>query len=432
VGRAKILGNDVSAHNTSCAFGFHIPAFNVPTLVGGLGIPISEGLHNGWAGIMVDADRGHGRVTIAGNRVHDAECGDGIDVRVSGTGALRASIAANRIDDLRQGDRLESVLAVGLQTREHGRLVAELDRNRQSGLGNDEDLGIGPSGADSEGIFLNPTGPSRMRVVVSRNTYTHTSGRGGFSANGLEFVSMGDGPDASVVVRDSTFSGTPGDIVEQLALGTNARLQMRLIRVTAARSTGFAGTGHGDTVLIPGNNGDCVIAASGGAGNGVELQVRDSTLTNCANNGLTLGSDVANGRGPTAELTLDVSDSVITGNRGGNLRIGNLTALERLSVKVERTDLSDSRGLASTPANLTVEELGTTDEATIDLGGGPLGSLGGICLEGGLLAAAVVGYDVHAQRAWWGVPGGPSPGRVVALGGNLDAANPLDAAPAVC
>jgi hypothetical protein len=432
VPRVRIVGNDILGHNTSCTRGFHIPPFNVPTTVPGVGIPISEGLHNGWAGIMVDATRRGGQVTIVRNRVHDAECGDGIDVRVSGAAWARARIARNDVRELRQGEDFESILAIGLQTRDRGRLAARLNRNRQAALGNDEDIGVGPTGADSEGVFINPAGPSRMRVAVSRNRYTHTPGRGGFSANGLEFVSMGDGPRALVKVRNSRFSGTPGDVIEQLALGTNARLRMRLDEVVATRSTGFAGSGIGDTVLIPGNNGDCVIAASGGAGNVVDLRVRRSELTNCANNGLTFGSAVANGSGATAELLLDVSETRITGNRGGNLRIGNLTALERLAVKVERTNLSDSQGISSTPANLTVENLGATRRSAIDLGGGPLGSRGDVCLGGGLLAALLVRYDVHAQNAWWGRPGGPGLGRVVAIGGALDASRPRGTPPAGC
>jgi hypothetical protein len=68
----------------------------------------------------------------------------------------------------------------------------------------------------------------------------------------------------------------------------------------------------------------------------------------------------------------------------------------------------------------------------IDLGGGPLGSTGGVCLDGGLLSAAIVGYDVHAERAWWGTPAGPAPGRVLALGGALNASEPLQGPPASC
>lgn len=424
--------NTVSGHNTSCTPGFHIPPFEVPTTIPGVGIPISDGLHNGWAGIMVDASRGVSDIVIQRNTVHDADCGDGIDVRIYGTASAKARISGNDVRELRQGDDFESVLAIGLQTRDRGRLQAWVDGNRQSGLGNDEDLGFGPAGADSEGLFFNPTGPSTMQVSVTRNTYRHTPGRGGFSANGMEFVSMGDGSRAQVRIADSTFSGTPGDVLEQLALGTNAHLSMRLDRVVATGSTGFAGSGFGDTILIPGNNADCLISASGGAGNIVELRVRDTKLTDCANNGLTFGSAPVNGEGPTKALRLDLADSTITGNHDGNLRIGNLDGLEQLQVRVARTNLADSRGAGSTVANLAVQELGTTGSSAIDLGGGAFGSPGGNCLGGGALAAAVVGYDVFARRNWWGQHGGPGPGRAVTVGGSLDDSGALAVAPSRC
>jgi hypothetical protein len=427
VGRVRVVGNDVSHHNASCAPGFLIPPFNVPTTVPGAGVPISDGLQNGWAGIMVDADRGRSRVSIRGNTVHDADCGDGIDIRASGTARVRATIAGNAVSELRQGDALESVLAIGLQTREHARMTAAIDRNRESGLGNDGDF-AGPEGADSEGVFLNPADGSSLRATVTRNRYTHTPGRGGFSANGLEFVSMGRGARAEVTVRDSSFAGTPGDVLEQLALGTDAQLRLTLDGVVARDSTGFAGTGEGNTVLIPGNNGDCLVAASGGAGNVVHTTIRDTTLTGCANNGLTFGSAVANGDGPTKELVLDLAESRITGNRGNNLRVGNVSALDRLRVRVAGTDLGDAHGTGSlTPANASFEDIGSTADAVIDLGGGALGSTGGNCLDGGSLAAALVRYDVTAKRNWWG-----GPPRTTAAGGTLDADPALTEAPPRC
>jgi hypothetical protein len=427
VTRVRILGNDVSHHNASCAPGFLIPPFKVPTTAPGVGVPISDGLQNGWAGIMVDADRGTSRVTVRGNRVHDADCGDGIDVRASGTARVRASIARNTVAELRQGDALESVLAIGLQTREHARMTASVAGNRQSGLGNDGDF-AGPEGADSEGVFLNPADGSTLHATVARNRYTHTPGRGGFSANGLEFVSMGRGARGDVTVRDSSFEGTPGDVLEQLALGTAADLRLTLAGVVAKDSTGFAGTGEGNTVLIPGNNGDCLVAASGGAGNAVHTTIRDSTLTGCANNGLTFGSAVANGSGPTKELVFDLRNSRMTGNRGNNLRVGNIAGLQRLRVRVAGTDLADAHGTGSvTPANASFEDIGTTADAVIDLGGGALGSPGGNCLDGGSLSAALVRYDVSARRNWWG-----GPVRATAAGGRLDAGEALASAPERC
>lgn len=402
VGRVTITGNDVSRHNTSCAGGFLIPPFSVPTTVPGVGVPISDGLQNGWAGIMVDADKGATTTIIRRNRVHDSACGDGIDVRASGTARVTARITRNTVSDLRQGTGLESVLAIGLQTRAHARMRATIDANTESGLGNPGDP-PGPGGADSEGVFINPADASALTAAVTRNRYSHTPGRSGFSANGLEFVSMGSGARGDVTVRDSGFSGTPGDVLEQLALGTKGRLDLTLDRVVAKDSTGFSNTGEGNTVLIPGNNGDCLVAASGGAGNVVHTTIRRSQLTHCANNGLTFGSSVANGSGPTQELVLDVRDSTITGNQGNNLRIGNVTNLRRLRVRVQGTDLADARGVGSvTPADASFEDIGTTSDAVIDLGGGALGSPGGNCLDGGSLGAAAVRYAVSAQHNWWG------------------------------
>lgn len=428
----EVRGNDVSGHNVSCAKGFHIPPFNVPTTVPGLGIPISEGLHNGWAGIMVDATAGQGSLVVRNNRVRDSNCGDGIDVRAFQSSRVRAVIENNLVRDLRQGDALESVLAFGLQTADSATLRARLDRNVQTNLGNEEEPGIGPAGADTEGVFVNPTERSRMNVEVSRNTYSNPRGLGGFSANGMEFVSMGDGARASLVIRDSRFSATPGDVLEQLTLGTNAHLSLELDNVVATGSTGFGGSGFGNTVVIPGNNADCLLAASGGAGNRIDLVVEDSELTDCANNGLTFGSAVANGRGSTESLDLAIDRSEITGNGGANVRIGNVAGLDRLSAKIERTDLSDSRGIGSGFANVAVEDLGNTGSAVIDLGGGPLGSGGGNCITGGLVAADVIRYDVAAEDNWWGTPAGPGIGRTVIVGGGLDSSPTLPTRPAHC
>jgi hypothetical protein len=98
-------------------------------------------------------------------------------------------------------------------------------------------------------------------------------------------------------------------------------------------------------------------------------------------------------------------------------------------VQVARSNLSDSQGTGSGVADVTFEELGTTARSEIDLGGGPLGSVGQNCLGGGKLAAYVMGYDVSAMGNWWGAPGGPAPGRTVVAGGSLASSPALDAAP---
>ncbi|MGH3474132.1 MAG: hypothetical protein ACRDOT_04380 [Aeromicrobium sp.] len=423
-----VSDNDVSGQNTSCTRGFHIPAFRAPTNVPGVGIPIPNGLHNGWAAIMIDAEHlTDATVRVNGNVVHDAECGDGIDVRASGTASMNATITDNDVHSLRQGKGLTSLLAIGLQARDTARLTAVVDGNTQANLGNDDDVNVGPEGADSEGVFINGVGPSRLHATVTDNRYTNERGIGGFSANGLEMVSMGKGSRVTTVVRDSSFSGSPGDVIEEGALGTDARLEMVLERVTAARSTGV-----GNTVVLPFNNGDCMLAGSLGARNDVRLTVRESVFRDCSNNGLSLGSNVVNGSGPTKNLSLEVDRSTITGNRGGNLGIRNFTKLDSLSVKVQRSNLAGSRSIGSAVADFSAEDLGRTTTSVIDIGGGALASAGGNCLRGGLLAANIVRYRVSAKGNWWGRPGGPGPLRTFTLGGRLDTSQPLSTAPPYC
>jgi hypothetical protein len=346
---------------------------------------------------------------------------------LSGTATGSAIIAANRVHHLRQGGGLKSVLAIGLQSRDAARLSATVDGNRQWDLGNDDDPNFATQGADSEGVFLNAVGPGRLDAVVAHNVYTNDAGWGGFSANGLEMVSMGKGSRMNAVVRDSSFSGSPGDVIEHGALGTDSVMTMRLEWVVAERSAGV-----GNTIILPFNNGDCVLAGSLGARNTVRLTVRDSTLRNCRNNGLSLGSNVVNGSGPTTEVSADVSDSTIIGNQGSNLGIRNFTQLDRLKVKVQRTNLSDSKGIGSGIADVSAEDLGSTTSAVIDLGRGALSSAGENCIVGGNLQADVLRYRVTARANWWGQPTGPALGKTIALAGSLDASSPLATAPESC
>jgi len=428
VSRVAVIGNDISGQNTACHPGFLIPPFNAPTNVPGVGIPISHGLQNGWAGIQLDADhRQDVTALVAGNTIHDADCGDGIDVRLSGDARGSVVIRDNDVRMLRQGPDFQSLLAIGVQARDNAVVHATIDGNVQADLGNADDPNLLTAGADSEGVFLNAVGPATLDAVVSENDYTNDDGLGGFSANGLEMVSMGSGARMSAVVRDSRFSGAPGDLIEHGALGTDAVMTMRLVRVVAERSTGV-----GNTYLLPFNNGDCVLAGSLGARNVVRLVVRRSVLRDCANNGLSLGSNVVNGSGATTEVSADVRDSVITGNRGGNVGIRNFTRLGTLRFRMERTDLQRSRSLGSSVADFAAEDVGTTARHIIDIGGGGLDSVGENCLRGGLLAADVVRYRVSARRNWWGQAGGPAPLRTLVVLGALDARQPLAVAPRAC
>ncbi|HWJ08869.1 MAG TPA: hypothetical protein VNS46_05800 [Nocardioides sp.] len=427
VSGVSVLGNDISGQNADCVDGFLIPPFNAPTNLPGVGLPIAGGLQNGWAAIQVDAAaRADVTATVSGNRIHDAECGDGIDVRLSGTATGSVTITGNDVRRLRQGPAFSSLLAIGLQARDSARLRGTISDNTQADLGNADDPNL-VEGADSEGVFLNASGPATLDALVTGNAYTNAHGWGGFSANGLEMVAMGRGSRMNAVIRDSSFSGSPGDVIEHGALGTDAVMTMRLERVVAERSTGV-----GNTLVLPFNNGDCVLAGSLGARNTVRLTVRDSVLRDCANNGISLGSNVVNGSGPTTEVALDVDGSTVTGNRGGNIGIRNFTGLDVLRVKVQRTDLQVSGSLGSGIADFSAEDVGTTTAHTIDIGGGGLGSIGQNCLRGGLLAASVVRYSVSARSNWWGQPGGPGLLRTLTLFGSLDSSRALAAPPSAC
>lgn len=408
---ARVIGNDVSGQNTSCTTGFVVLPFILPTTAPGVGVPLN-GLPNGWAGIMVDANRVSGALTIQKNFVHDAACGDGIDVRLSGTARLRARIARNRVTRLKQGAQFMSLLAIGMQTQASSRLVAVLDRNSETD--------IGSSGADSEGVFANLAGRSRLVANVTHNRWHN--GIGGFSVNGMEMVITSGSPVARMRIADSSFSDSPGDLLEEINFGTNATMSLDLERVVATRSNGA-----GNTEVIPGNNGDCLVMGHTGAGDVTSLRMRHTQLTDCVNNGLTVASGVDNGsKGPARSLRFDIDHSRITGNRGDNIRVVTETELTELRGKVQNTNLA---GAGQYPVAL--EQLGgTTTHSTLDFGGGALGSVGRNCIFGGRAAdVEALGFHAVARGNWWGRAGGPAPGRVLAVGGSVDTGGALTQPP---
>ena len=184
------------------------------------------------------------------------------------------------------------------------RLVARLDRNRQSGLGNDEDAGAGPDGRRLRGRLHQPgRAVAAARHGDAQHLHPHAGPRRLLRqrARVRQHGRRRRGPPSRSATAASP--ARPGDVIEQLALGTNARLRLRLDDVVATGSTGFAGSGFGDTVVIPGNNGDCLIAASGGAGNvGRPDAFATARSPTAPTTGSRFGSAVANGAGPTTEL----------------------------------------------------------------------------------------------------------------------------------
>jgi hypothetical protein len=405
--------NNVSGQNTSCTEGFFIPPFLLPTVIPGVGAYLATGLRNGWAGIMLDASRVNGRLSIHGNFVHDAGCGDGIDLRLNGTASIQADLTRNVVENLAQGATFQSVLAIGMQTADQARLTANLDYNRQTN--------IGSANADSEGVFAQLTGPSELIANIDHNTFSN--GIGGFSANGMEFVILGGNSRGDMHISNSSFTDVTGDVFEEGNLGTDASMNLMLDNVIAARSNGM-----GNTAVLPFNNGDCLLAAMGGSGNTVTLSVRNSQLSDCVNNGLTVGSNPLPLGASNKLLSFDVQNSKITGNRNYNLRLLNLGALESLSGRVEKSDLRGSKG-----TNIAFDQKGSTTQSVLDFGGGALASTGGNCIFGGGSDAEASGFAVLAQHNWWGNAAGPAAGRTaVSNGGRLDIAPVLLAPPAAC
>jgi len=425
VASETIARNDLSATNSSCTTGFVVQPFTLPSLVPGAGVPFSSGLPNGWAAIMVDESRGHARLRIARNFVHDAGCADGIDIRTSGTARVTAVARRNVLTRLHEGASQQSVLAIGMQTVGHAVLNARLSRNTETYIGN---ATLGDEGfADSEGLFANSAGPSRLTEHVEHNTFAH--GLGHLSANCFEVVSSSGGPTMNVSLAHSTCDHVVGDVLEAVNLSKNATMNFTAEHVRAADSEFVAGPAFHQ--VEPGDDGDCLFELAAGAASTTTVKVTHSVLTGCVTDGLEVASSVDDGTGPVNRLSFDVRDSSITGNRLSNLRVANSSPVTELDGRIEHTDLAGGPG---TPIILEdIDRTGGT-HARLDFGGGPLGSAGANCID-----AANVPYieDVRdsasARGDWWGQSTGPPPGGIVATGGSVDSGQPLSGPPAgVC
>lgn len=417
----QVDGNNVSGANTSCTEGFFIAQFTFPTNAPGVGGPLPGGIKNGWAGIMIDASSAAGSETVQGNYVHDSACSDGIDLRLSGTADLAAAISHNSIAHLGYSGlyKYQSVMSIGLQTSGSSALNANEDYNTETD--------IGGQNVDAEGVFGYPSDSSHMTVAVNHNTAAHV-GTGvtpyARSANGVEFVILSGDPTASMSIANSSFSDTTGDVLEELNLGVNSQMNLSLNNVTAADSTGL-----GDSGALAFNNGDCLLELNAGSGTTTTMAATGSHLNNCANNGLTVYSNVVNGSGPAKDLSFGVQSSTITGNRSHNIRVENLTDLTTLAGTVQDTNLNGSSG-----TNAAFDQpAGTTTNSALDLGGGSLGSSGSNCIAGGAVAdAETTGYNVSAEHDWWGAPTGPAPGSVLAVNGSIQTTPFLTRQPAAC
>jgi hypothetical protein len=167
----------------------------------------------------------------------------------------------------------------------------------------------------------------------------------------------------------------------------------------------------------PGDDGDCLFELGAGAGSSTSVTVRDSLLTGCVTDGLEAAAAVDDGVGPVRRLSFEVRDSQITGNPLSNLRVATSSPVTELDGRVENSDLHAALG---TP--IILENLSGT-QPHLDFSGGN-------CIYGGALDIAAVRASASARGDWWGQPGGPPLGRVLAIGGSVDSAGALARPPA--
>ncbi len=443
VAGVTVRGNDVSNFNASGTTGFVVQHFYLNSYTAGLARWVSGGLAAGWAAIMVDTASVETKVSIEQNYVHDGICGDGIDLRSMGTGNATAQVNRNFVTRLRQctsatvpGSAIRTIEGIGTQVTGTGILDVTLDGNTEA---ND-----GSPGANMDSLFVNPAESGTLIQSIKHNLYT--SGIGGASTNGLEFIISNGKPYSTVAVSDSVFYNNPGDMLELFnrgELGSTGVLTLDHVLVDGTTISGGlpvyavpAGTQG-----TPDNTGECLGVQSVGANDTSVVVMRDSEFRGCGNNGIEITSNhctnppspgPACGAGDPHTVSLDIERSRISGSKYYNLWVNNVTPLTELKVRVEDTDLSTS--FSGVAVAFDQQTTASTASYQIDLGGGALGSQGRNCIFGGAIYdLEAKSYDVAAERNWWGSPAGPAAGKVVANPGfAIDDADWLTQQPSAC
>ncbi|MHB8659674.1 MAG: hypothetical protein ACYC91_17350 [Solirubrobacteraceae bacterium] len=273
---------------------------------------------------MLDASHTKTRALIENNYVHDGTCNDGIDVRASGTARMAVRVIANTVTRLQEGQSQQSVLGIGLQTTGTSSLTAAVPRNTETYIGSTIFDGMG--NADSEGLFANSAGRSRLTESATENSFAH--GLGHLSANCFEAAASNGGPTMHISLTHSTCYDVVGDILEADNLSRDATMTFRVDHVLAEHST-FVGA-EAFSQAEPGDDGDCMLEVASGAASTTAVSIVDSQLSDCAADGLGVVSNVVDGSGPVKARNFDIEHSRITDNRVSNLRVANATPIDRL------------------------------------------------------------------------------------------------------
>jgi hypothetical protein len=438
-----VSGNDVGNFNTSGTAGFVVQPFYLNSYTAGSARWVSSGINAGWAGIMVDTASVQTSISIERNFVHDGACGDGIDLRSMGTGDATAQVNRNFVTKLTQctstsipGSAVRTIEGIGTQVTGTGSLDVTLDGNTEANTGS--------PGANMDSLFVNPAESGTLTESIKDNLYT--SGIGGASTNGLEFIISNGKPYSAVSVSNSSFYNNPGDMLELFNRGEQGSTGVLTLEHVLVDGTTISG-GLPVYAIPPGaqgtpdNTGECLAVASVGANDTTTVVMRDSEFVGCGNNGIEITSNhctnppspgPACGAGEPHTISLDIERSRISGSKYYNLWMNNVTPLTELQVRAEDSDLSNS--LSGVAIAFDQQSTASTGSYAIDLGGGTLGSKGRNCISGGAIYdLETTGYAVTAENNWWGTSSGPAPGKVVAMsGGSVDGANWLVQPAAAC
>ncbi|MFE9576811.1 hypothetical protein ACFYO1_10545 [Nocardia sp. NPDC006044] len=372
VGSTVLAGNTIAATNRACHDGFLVQPF--PPMIGvpfGMSLPVAPNLvalNNGWAGIMIDSDAGPSTLTLDRNTVRDTACGDGIDLRTTGSAQVGATLTDNLTQNINEGIAKLSVLAVGLQSTGTSSLTAALRGNTQRGIALPANDPLNAA-ADSEGIFVNAADRARMRITIDRNSYRH--GGGHLSANGIEFVTSNGTPDSEVTLTDSEFLDVPGDIVQNLNLSAEGARHVMTIDGLTASGSSFPGAVLNP--LVPGNLGSCLFAASFGRDNTTALTLRNAHLSRCSADGIGVYAYSPAGPAPAkATMRFDISDTTVADTAVADLHVRTVGDLAQFTGRIERSRFAGPLILGQSDSTLG-------PGSVLDFGGGRLGSTGDNC-----------------------------------------------------
>lgn len=284
-----VRGNDVGNFDTSGSVGFVVQPFYLNQYTPFLARYVSAGIGAGWAAILIDTASVKTSIVIDENYVHDGVCGDGIDLRSMGTGDATAKVDRNFVTTLAQcsGTGVRTIEGIGTQVTGTGVLHASVDQNTEANTGS--------AGANMDSLFVNPAESGTLIETISHNLYT--SGIGGASTNGMEYIISNGQPYSQLTITDSQFYNNPGDMLELFNRGELGSTGILILDHVLVDGTTISGglpayaTPPGGLNGVPlastgDNTGECLGIASVGSNDVTQLVMRDSVFVHCGNDGI--------------------------------------------------------------------------------------------------------------------------------------------------